>query len=39
MMVLPIFLSSPAFEVGIPVLRAICCLTLVMPSALLEVVM
>lgn len=31
--VFPIFLSSPAFEVGIPVSRAIFCFACVMPSA------
>lgn len=30
---LPIFRSSPAFEVGMPVLRANCCLTCVKPIA------
>lgn len=33
MMVLPIFLSRPAFVVGMPVLRAICCLAFVTPRA------
>lgn len=31
---LPIFRSTPARDVGIPVSRAICCFTFVMPSAL-----
>lgn len=32
----PIFLSSPAFDVGIPVCLANCCLAWVIPSALFQ---
>lgn len=33
---LPIFLSSPALDVGIPVLRANCCFACVTPRALFQ---
>ena len=36
MTVLPIFRSTPARDVGIPVVRATCCFALVMPSALFK---
>lgn len=32
-MIAPIFRSKPAFDVGIPTLRAICCLATVKPIA------